>query len=140
MNMNQAYEKFFKKCITELGVDRAQCRMDQNWCQIRTVKGWVVHYEWRLARNNNLQVGLHFESNDRALNQRRYGACASIIDTLNGEIDKNFRVIAGRRGKRWFGLTISRKLDFVEKDAVVWAVSVMRMLRKVSEKAVEELD
>ena len=136
--MNEEYEKFFNKCIAGLGVDRAQCRMKANYCQIRTAKGWVVHYEWWLARNKNLQVCLHFESNNPALNQGRYCACVALIGALNGKIEKNSRVTDGDRGEKWFHITISRNLDFKDKDAVVWAVSMMRVLQKVFTKTVDD--
>jgi hypothetical protein len=140
--MNEEYEKFFNKCIAGLGVDRAQCMMKANYCQIRTAKGWVVHYEWWLARNKNLQVCLHFESNNPALNQRRYCKCATLIETLEKEVGETASVAGVKREKNGDHIVISRHLDFKDKDKdpVVWAVSMMRALQKVFEKTIAEMN
>jgi hypothetical protein len=137
--MNEEYAAFFNACIAKLDVDPEQCRMRQNYCQIRTARGWVVHYEWWLTRGNNLRVCLHFESN-QALNQRRYGACALLINALNGRIAQNSTVTHGRHGANWRHITITRKLDFRHDDAVTWAVSMMRVLREVFGRTVDALE
>lgn len=140
MNMNEEYESFFNQCIERFD-DLPQCRMDNNYCQIRTAKGWVVHYEWRLSPQQNIQVGLHFESANSDLNKRRYGKCSTRIDTLRKRIGaNNGDVTHGQRGATWFGITVSSQRDFHDRTSVDWAVNMMRVFREVFAPTVAELE
>jgi hypothetical protein len=87
-----------------------------------------IHYEWKPSKTErNLRVALHFEANDRAINERRLKSIIERRDEVANGVEFPF-VTKSRRKGRWAAAEFHLPESLMPEKLASEAARVMRLL------------
>ena len=116
---------------------KARARSSKNYLQI-PVGHREMHYEWLLnVRQKSLRVAMHFESDEREVNQRRLTVIQQRGDEIRAGVEHPF--VAEMWGRRWATAEFRIPWDpqLITEETLDEAVCVMKLLIERTQTDVE---
>jgi hypothetical protein len=142
---NSECKKFYAAC-SKVWVEKyskLESKIAYNrYLQIPTERGYAVHYELWINKDNNIKVCLHFESkNNEKLNKGRYEICSKHLSALTKPAIKGGTLDQGPHGKSkiWCQITIKKPLTDSFAEDVKWTVDMLHLMKKTFDETVNKL-